>query len=59
MIILFFEKHKYVLEQNFPPAPRENAPNEELIAYANWLNSNEIAHCYMLASMNSVHKKIT
>ena len=27
------------------------------MAYANWLDSNEIARCYMMASMNSVLQK--
>ena len=37
--------------------PNKNAPSAELLAYANWLDSNEIAHCYMMTSMNSVLQK--
>ena len=54
MIFLSFEKHKYVLEQICPLVLGENAPNVELMAYANWLDLNEISHCYMMNSMNSV-----
>ena len=57
LIVLPFEKHKYVLEKDCPPVPSENAPSAELMAYANWLDSNEIARCYMMASMNSVLQK--
>ena len=32
---------------------KENDRNAELMAYAKWLNSNEIGDCQMIASMNS------
>ena len=32
---------------------KENDRNAELMAYAKWLNSNEIDDCQMMASMNS------
>ena len=32
---------------------KENDSNAELMAYAMWLNSNEIDDCQMMASMNS------
>ena len=57
MIVLSFEKHKYVLEHKCLPVPGENAPNVELMAYTNWLNSNEIACCQMMFSMNTVLQK--
>ncbi|KAL5556402.1 hypothetical protein UlMin_038638 [Ulmus minor] len=57
MIVLSFKKHKYVLEHKCPPIPGENTPNAELMTYANWLDSNEIACCYIMASMNSVLQK--
>ncbi|KAL5577570.1 hypothetical protein UlMin_019269 [Ulmus minor] len=57
MIVLSFEKHKYILEKTCPPIPNENAPRVELMVYANWLDSNEIASCYMMASMNNVLQK--
>ncbi|KAL5574304.1 hypothetical protein UlMin_023901 [Ulmus minor] len=57
LIILSFEKHKYVLEKECPPVPKENASSEESMVFDNWVNSNEIARCYMMASMNSVLQK--
>ncbi|KAL5555354.1 hypothetical protein UlMin_037590 [Ulmus minor] len=54
LIVLSFEKHKYVLEKDCPPVPKENASSEESMAFDNWVNSNEITCCYMMASMNSV-----
>ena len=32
---------------------KDNNRNVELMAYAKWLNSNEIDDCQMIASMNS------
>ncbi|KAL5557048.1 hypothetical protein UlMin_039284 [Ulmus minor] len=57
LIVLSFEKHKYVLEKEFPPVPKENASSEESMVFDNWVNSNEIARCYMMANMNSVLQK--
>ncbi|KAL5577811.1 hypothetical protein UlMin_019510 [Ulmus minor] len=57
VIVLFFEKHKYVLKKDCPPVPKENASSEESMTFDNWVNSNEIARCYMMASMNSVLQK--
>ncbi|KAL5579890.1 hypothetical protein UlMin_012332 [Ulmus minor] len=57
LIVLSFEKHKYVLEKECPPVPKENAPTAESMAFDNWVNSNEIACCYMMARMNSILQK--
>ena len=57
LIVLSFEKHKYVLKKECPLVPKENASSEESIFFDNWVNSNEIARCYMMASMNSVLQK--
>ena len=57
LIVLSFEKHKYVLEKECPPVPKENAPTAESMTFDDWVNSNEIARCYMMASMSSVLKK--
>ncbi|KAL5539318.1 hypothetical protein UlMin_042265 [Ulmus minor] len=57
LIVLSFEKHKYVLENECPHVPKENASSEESMVFDNWVNSNEIARCYMMASMNSVLQK--
>ncbi|KAL5545007.1 hypothetical protein UlMin_008791 [Ulmus minor] len=57
LIVLSFEKHKYVLEKECPPVPNENASSAESMAFDNWVNSNAITRCYMMASMNSVLQK--
>ncbi|KAL5559608.1 hypothetical protein UlMin_035819 [Ulmus minor] len=57
LIVLSFEKYKYVLEKDCSPVPKENASSEESMAFDNWVNSNEITRCYMMASMNSVLQK--
>ena len=57
LIVLSFEKHKYVLEKECPPVPKENASSEESMAFDNWVNSNEIARCYMMVSMNGILQK--
>ncbi|KAL5563502.1 hypothetical protein UlMin_033249 [Ulmus minor] len=57
LIVLSFEKHKYVLEKECPLVPKENASSEESMVFDNWVNLNEIARCYMMASMNSVLQK--
>ena len=57
LIVLSFEKHKYILEMDCLPIPNENAPSAKLLAYPNWLDSNEIVCCYMMASMSNVLKK--
>ncbi|KAL5559350.1 hypothetical protein UlMin_035561 [Ulmus minor] len=57
LIILSFEKHKYVLEKDCQCVPKENASSEESMNFDNWVNSNEIARCYIMASMNNVLQK--
>ncbi|KAL5582940.1 hypothetical protein UlMin_015382 [Ulmus minor] len=57
LIVLSFEKYKYLLEKDCPPIPKENASSEESLAFDSWVNSNEIACCYMMVSMNNVLQK--
>ncbi|KAL5547072.1 hypothetical protein UlMin_006759 [Ulmus minor] len=57
LIVLSFEKHKHVLEKKCPPVPKENASSEKSMVFDNWVNSNEITRCYMMANMNSVLQK--
>ncbi|KAL5577687.1 hypothetical protein UlMin_019386 [Ulmus minor] len=57
LIVLSFEKHKYVLEKDCPPVPKENASSMKSMIFDNWVNSNEIARCCMMASMNNVLQK--
>ncbi|KAL5571010.1 hypothetical protein UlMin_020607 [Ulmus minor] len=57
LIVLSFEKYKYVLEKECPLVPKENAHTAESMTFDKWVNSNEIARCYMMASMNSILQK--
>ncbi|KAL4610010.1 hypothetical protein ACB092_08G021400 [Castanea dentata] len=53
-IVLIAEEHKYVLTQPCPSFPLSDAPLEENQRYDRWQNSNEIAKCYILASISNV-----
>ena len=49
-----FEEHKYVLTQPCPSFPSLDAPLEEKQRYDRWQKSNEMAKCYILASISNV-----
>ena len=53
-IVLIAEEHKYVLSQPFPNFPSLNPPLEEKQRYERWQKSNEMAKCYILASISNV-----
>ncbi|KAL5581101.1 hypothetical protein UlMin_013543 [Ulmus minor] len=53
-IVLTSEKHKFVLLEAFPPEPVTNATKAVRDAYDKWIASNDMACCYMLASMSNV-----
>ena len=53
-IVLAVEEHKYVLSQPFHDFPSLNAPPEEKQRYDRWQKSNEMAKCYILASISNV-----
>ncbi|XP_024031745.1 uncharacterized protein LOC112094602 [Morus notabilis] len=53
-IILTFEKLNFVLNTPCPPEPPVDAPNEVFIAYQRWKDSNDMARCYMMASMSTM-----
>ena len=48
------EEHKYVLTQPCPSFPSLDAPLEEKQRYDYWQKSNEMAKCYILASISNV-----
>ena len=50
MIVLSCEKHKFVFTKRCPPPENEEGRKH-------WLESNDIARCYMLASMTSAIQK--
>ena len=52
-IVLKAEEHKYVLTKPCPSFPSLDAPPEEKGQYDHW-QSNEMAKCYILASISNV-----
>ena len=58
LIVLSCEKHRFVLDEPCPPRPGPQALHGVGDpAYIRWRESNEIARCYMLASMNNALQK--
>ena len=53
-IVLTAEEHKYVLTQPCPNFPSLDASLEEKQRYDCWHKSNEMAKCYILASISNV-----
>ena len=53
-IVLTAEEHKFVLNQPCPNFPSLDAPSEEKQRYDRWQKSNEMAKCYILASISNV-----
>ena len=53
-IVLIAEEHKYVLTKPCPSFPSLDAPPEEKQRYDHWQKSNEMAKCYILASISNV-----
>ena len=53
-IVLTAENHKMVLIKPCPIEPIEESDKEDKEAYKTWMRSDEIARCYILASMNNV-----
>ena len=56
-IIPTVNKHKWVLTTPCPPLTNDDSTQEDKDALAAWLRSDEIARCYILASMNNVLQK--
>ena len=53
-IVLTAEGHKFVLSQECPLQPSENATEEEAKPYKQWKKADEMARCYILASMSNI-----
>ena len=53
-IVLTAEGYKYVLTEERPDLFAANAPRADLERYKKWVKANEMARCYILASMSSV-----
>ena len=53
-IVLTVEEHKYVLNKPCPSFPSLDAHFEEKQGYDRWQKYNEMAKCYILASISNV-----
>ncbi|XP_057981282.1 uncharacterized protein LOC131166725 [Malania oleifera] len=53
-IVLIAEEYKYVLVKVCPQEPGEGTTEEETQAYRRWIKADEMARCYILASMSNV-----
>ncbi|XP_024019112.1 uncharacterized protein LOC112090928 [Morus notabilis] len=53
-IVLTVDKHKHVLTTPCPLEPTEESIQEERNSYTSWMRSDEIARCYILASISNV-----
>ena len=56
-IVLICENQKFVLTEECPPEPPANAARNVREKYDSWIQSNNKARCYMLASMSDVLRK--
>lgn len=53
-ILLTAEEYKFVLNEECPEKPGEGASEEDTKAYQKWVKADEMARCYILASMSNV-----
>ena len=53
-LVLTAEGYKHVLTDVCPPPPDSLSSKEEDEAYHKWIKDDEMAHCYILASMSNV-----
>ncbi len=53
-IVLTIDKHKYVLTTPCPFEPSADSTQEEKDAFTAWIRSDEVAKCYILASISNV-----
>ena len=53
-IVLTAEEYKYVLFEECPPKPTDDSSEKEKESYRKWIKADEMARCYILASMSNV-----
>ncbi|XP_022854524.1 uncharacterized protein LOC111375847 [Olea europaea var. sylvestris] len=53
-IVLTPEKHKFVLDEVCLETPKDDSMESQKAAHEKWHHSNEMAHCYISASMSNV-----
>ena len=56
-IVLTAKEYKYVLTEACPELPVVGATDEQIAAHKKWKKADEMARCYMLASMTDVLQK--
>ena len=53
-IVLTAESYKFVLTEACPDAPDGDSTPEEIEYHKKWVKADEMARCYILASMSNV-----
>ena len=53
-LVLTAEEYKFVLIDVCPPPPDSDSSKEDVEAYQKWRKADEMARCYILASMSNV-----
>ena len=53
-LVLTAQEYKYVLTDVCPPPPDSDSLKEEVKAYQLWRKADEMARCYILASMSNI-----
>ena len=53
-LVLTAHEYKFVLTYVCPPPPDSDSSKEEVEAYQLWRKADEMARCYILASMSNI-----
>ena len=53
-IVLTAEEYKFVLNEECPLKPNDQSSDEDKLAYQKWCKADEMARCYIMASMSNV-----
>ena len=53
-LVLTAEEYRFVLTDLCPPPPDSDSSQEKVEAYQKWRKADEMARCYILASMSNV-----
>ncbi|XP_070019568.1 uncharacterized protein [Nicotiana sylvestris] len=53
-IVLTAEQYKFLLDEVCPEKSRDDVTDDEQKAYHKWIKADEMARCYILASMSNV-----
>ena len=54
MLVLTFEKLKWVIDTPRPEESNAKASNDKLKAYQDWKDANDMTRCYIMASISNV-----